>query len=190
MSPTRRYPAEAVSPADEAWEIIRELVLDNERRREVSDALGMSFARAKALRRIYKAPSTMGELATTLGIDPPYMTIVVDDLERQGLVDAQAPPHRPPGQAGGSHRPGQRGGAAGPGHIEPPAGRAHGAARSRIGGAVARAAGSPARSGGRRDRLAQGVSPPPKRWCRRRRGLERRRRGRQMRASGSEPDHA
>ena len=55
-----------MSPADEAWEIMRELVLDNERRREVSDALGMSFARAKALRRIYKAPSTMGELATSL----------------------------------------------------------------------------------------------------------------------------
>jgi DNA-binding MarR family transcriptional regulator len=92
MSPSRRYPAEAKSPADEAWEIMRELVLDNERRREVSDALGMSFARAKALRRIYKAPGTMGELATTLGIDPPYMTIVVDDLERQGLVTRKPHP--------------------------------------------------------------------------------------------------
>jgi len=92
MSPSRRYPAEATSPADEAWEIMRELVLDNERRREVSDALGMSFARAKALRRIYKAPGTMGELATTLGIDPPYMTIVVDDLERQGLVTRKPHP--------------------------------------------------------------------------------------------------
>jgi DNA-binding MarR family transcriptional regulator len=86
MSPTKRYPTQPLSPADEAWEIMRELVLDNERRREVSDALGMSFARAKALRRIYKEPSTMGELATYLGIDAPYMTIVVDDLERQGLV--------------------------------------------------------------------------------------------------------
>jgi len=81
-----------MSPADEAWEIMRELVLDNERRREVSDALGMSFARAKALRRIYKAPSTMGELATFLGIDAPYMTIVVDDLERQGLVERKPHP--------------------------------------------------------------------------------------------------
>jgi DNA-binding MarR family transcriptional regulator len=92
MSPTKRYRAEAMSPADEAWEIMRELVLDNERRREVSDALGMSFARAKALRRIYKTPSTMGELATYLGIDPPYMTIVVDDLERQGLVERKPHP--------------------------------------------------------------------------------------------------
>ena len=92
MSPSKRYPAEAMSPADEAWDIMRELVLDNERRREVSDALGMSFARAKALRRIYKSPSTMGELATFLGIDPPYMTIVVDDLERQGLVERKPHP--------------------------------------------------------------------------------------------------
>jgi DNA-binding MarR family transcriptional regulator len=92
MSPTKRYPTEPRSAADEAWEIMRELVLDNERRREVTDALGMSFARAKALRRIYKAPSTMGELATFLGIDAPYMTIVVDDLERQGLVERKPHP--------------------------------------------------------------------------------------------------
>jgi DNA-binding MarR family transcriptional regulator len=78
--------------ADEAWDIMRELVLDNERRREVSDALGMSFGRLKALRRIDEAPSTMGELAATLGIDPPYTTIVVDDLERQGLVERKPHP--------------------------------------------------------------------------------------------------
>jgi DNA-binding MarR family transcriptional regulator len=78
--------ASASKAADEAWDIMRELVLDNERRREVSDALGMSFGRLKALRRIDTAPRTMGELATILGTDPPYMTIVVDDLERQGLV--------------------------------------------------------------------------------------------------------
>jgi DNA-binding MarR family transcriptional regulator len=75
----------------EAWDIMRELVLDNERRREVSDALGMTFARIKALRRIDQVPGSMGELASTLGIDRPYMTIVVDDLERQGLV--QRKPH-------------------------------------------------------------------------------------------------
>jgi DNA-binding MarR family transcriptional regulator len=72
--------------ADEAWDIMRELVLDNERRREVSDAVGLSFGRLRALRRIDKRPGTMGELATVLGTDPPYMTIVVDDLERLGLV--------------------------------------------------------------------------------------------------------
>jgi DNA-binding MarR family transcriptional regulator len=89
MSRTKSHPklAEGLgTAADEAWDIMRELVLDNERRREVSDAIGMSFGRLKALRRIDTAPRTMGELATILGIDPPYMTIVVDDLEQQGLV--------------------------------------------------------------------------------------------------------
>jgi DNA-binding MarR family transcriptional regulator len=101
MSRTKGSPAQAPpeakaaaesKAADEAWDIMRELVLDNERRREVSDALGMSFGRLKALRRIDVAPRTMGELATILGTDPPYMTIVVDDLERQGLVERQPHP--------------------------------------------------------------------------------------------------
>jgi DNA-binding MarR family transcriptional regulator len=69
-----------------AWELMRELVLNNERRREVSDVLGMSFSRAKALRYVAESAVPMGELATKLGIDAPYMTLVVDDLERQGLV--------------------------------------------------------------------------------------------------------
>jgi DNA-binding MarR family transcriptional regulator len=85
-------PAAPASAADEAWDIMRELVLDNERRREVSDAIGLSFGRLKALRRIDNAPRTMGELATILGIDPPYMTIVVDDLEEQGLVERKPHP--------------------------------------------------------------------------------------------------
>jgi DNA-binding MarR family transcriptional regulator len=64
-----------------------DLVLDNERRREVSEALGLTFGRAKALRRIARHPMTMGELAAKLGIDAPYATLVVDELERQGLVE-------------------------------------------------------------------------------------------------------
>ena len=87
-TPVPAPPAEA----DEAWDIMRELVLDNERRREVSDAIGMSFGRLKALRRIDVAPRTMGELAVILGTDPPYMTIVVDDLEQQGLVERKPHP--------------------------------------------------------------------------------------------------
>ena len=62
------------------------LVLDNDRRQRVSEALGMSFGRAKALRRIAVRSMPMGEFALLLGIDPPYMTLVVDDLEERGLV--------------------------------------------------------------------------------------------------------
>jgi DNA-binding MarR family transcriptional regulator len=69
-----------------------DLVLDNERRRAVSEAVGLSFGRIRALRRINRAPMTMGELATKLGIDAPYATLVVDDLERQGLVERRPHP--------------------------------------------------------------------------------------------------
>ena len=63
-----------------------DLVLDNERRREVADALGISFGRARAVRRLARRPMSMGELAAALGIDPPNATTVVDDLEALGLV--------------------------------------------------------------------------------------------------------
>jgi DNA-binding MarR family transcriptional regulator len=63
-----------------------DLVLSNERRREVSDALGMSFGRIKAIRRLAREPMALWELASTLGIDAPYATVVVDDLEAQELV--------------------------------------------------------------------------------------------------------
>ena len=52
----------------------------------------MTFGRIKALRRIARTPMTMGELATTLGIDAPYATLVVDELERQGLVERRPHP--------------------------------------------------------------------------------------------------
>ena len=73
--------------AARAWQAMRTLVLDRyDRRRSVCEALGMSFIRAKALRRIAGGPLTMRELAAGLGTDPPYTTVVVDDLERRGLV--------------------------------------------------------------------------------------------------------
>jgi DNA-binding MarR family transcriptional regulator len=72
--------------AREAWMLMSNLVLDNNRRREVSEALGISFARARALRRVARRPMSMGELAAALGIDPANATTVVDDLESSGLV--------------------------------------------------------------------------------------------------------
>jgi len=78
--------------ASRAWSIMSDLVLDNERRREVSDALGLSFGRIRALRRIAASPITMGEVAAALGIDAPYATLVVDELERQGLVERRPHP--------------------------------------------------------------------------------------------------
>jgi DNA-binding MarR family transcriptional regulator len=68
-----------------------DLVLDAERRREVSDALGISFGRVRALRRVARQPMSMSELATASGIDPPNATGLVDELESLGL--ARRRPH-------------------------------------------------------------------------------------------------
>lgn len=78
--------------AARAWQAMRTLVLDNDRRREVSDALGLSFIRAKALRRLAEGPTTLRELAAELIVDAPYTTVMVDDLERRGLVVRTAHP--------------------------------------------------------------------------------------------------
>jgi DNA-binding MarR family transcriptional regulator len=72
--------------AREVWLLMSDLVLDNERRRDVAEALGISFGRARTVRRLARRPMSMGELAGALGIDPPNATVVVDDLEALGLV--------------------------------------------------------------------------------------------------------
>src|SRR4051812_34606747 len=70
----------------EVWLLMSALVLDHERRREVSEGGGISSGRARTVRRLARRPMSMGELAAALGIDPPNATVVVDDLESLGLV--------------------------------------------------------------------------------------------------------
>jgi DNA-binding MarR family transcriptional regulator len=70
----------------EVWKLMSDLVLDHQRRRQVSEAVGLSFARTRAVRRVADKPTSMGELAAMLGIDRPNATVLVDDLEAQGLV--------------------------------------------------------------------------------------------------------
>ena len=72
--------------AREVWLTMSDLVLDNTRRREVTEALGMSFGRARAIRRLAREPLSMREFAATMGIEAPNATVVVDDLEAAGLV--------------------------------------------------------------------------------------------------------
>lgn len=78
--------------ARDVWLLMSDLVLDHQRRRAVSDAVGLSFSRARAVRRVARQPMSMGELADALGIDRPNLTAVVDDLERRGLVRRTAHP--------------------------------------------------------------------------------------------------
>jgi DNA-binding MarR family transcriptional regulator len=87
-------------PADDAasaisrdvWALLCDLVFDNVRRREVSDAVGLSFGRVRAIRRLARQPMSMRELAAALDIDPPNATTTVDELEALGLVRRQPHP--------------------------------------------------------------------------------------------------
>jgi DNA-binding MarR family transcriptional regulator len=73
--------------AESVWGRMRTLVLERyDVKAAACAALGMSFVRVKALRRISSAPVTMRDLAAVLASDPPYVTLIVDDLARRGLV--------------------------------------------------------------------------------------------------------
>ena len=94
---TARQPnAQSVPGADataqEVWLMMSDLVLDHERRRQVSEALGMSFSRARAVRYVARQPMSMKALASALNVDPPNVTVLVDELESQGLVRRQPHP--------------------------------------------------------------------------------------------------
>ena len=70
----------------QVWLLMSDLVPDQERRREVADATGISFGRSRAVRRIARRPMSMSELATALGIERSNATALVDELEALGLV--------------------------------------------------------------------------------------------------------
>jgi len=77
--------------ARRAWRAMSDIVLDHDRKVAVSETLGLSFARVRALRRLATQPHTLRALAERLAADPPYVTLMVDDLEERGLV--QRKPH-------------------------------------------------------------------------------------------------
>jgi DNA-binding MarR family transcriptional regulator len=83
--------------AREVWMLMSDLVLDNQRRREVSGAVGLSFGRMRAVRHVARRPMSMGELAGALGIDPPNASVLVTELESLGLMRRR--PHPTDGRA-------------------------------------------------------------------------------------------
>jgi DNA-binding MarR family transcriptional regulator len=79
--------------AERVYAVMRRLVLESDdRKQRVADTLGMSFSRGRALRALMDGPVRMSELAGRLLTDKPYTTVVVDDLERRGLVVREADP--------------------------------------------------------------------------------------------------
>jgi DNA-binding MarR family transcriptional regulator len=77
--------------ARRAWRAMSDIVLADDRKVAASEALGLSFARVRALRALGAQPHTLRALAERLLADPPYITLIVDDLEERGLV--QRTPH-------------------------------------------------------------------------------------------------
>ena len=84
-----------IAPAEEqraelaarSWSRLRTLVLElHDHRKEVSAAMELGFIRAKALIRVAADPCKLRDLAVRLGTDAPYTTLIVDDLEKRGLV--------------------------------------------------------------------------------------------------------
>jgi DNA-binding MarR family transcriptional regulator len=76
-----------------AWDRIRTMVYDDNRRGEVSSSLGLSWVKVKALRRLQAGPMAMSELAEALITDKPYITQIIDKLESLGLVTRSVDPH-------------------------------------------------------------------------------------------------
>ena len=70
----------------DVWGRMRALVLRKDMRNEVAEQLGLSFAKARALRRLLTRPLVMRKLAEKLSTDKPYATLIVDQLEELGLV--------------------------------------------------------------------------------------------------------
>jgi DNA-binding MarR family transcriptional regulator len=78
--------------ARRAWHAMSEIALDRDRKIAVSTALGLSWTRVLALRRLATQAHTQRELAERLAADPPYVTLIVDDLESHGLVTRRPHP--------------------------------------------------------------------------------------------------
>ena len=75
------------SDASRAHAAMSHLVLEQrDPRQAVADATGVSFSRARVLRRLLNGPAKMSDLAARLGTDKPYLTLMVDDLVQRGLV--------------------------------------------------------------------------------------------------------
>jgi DNA-binding MarR family transcriptional regulator len=86
-----RRPAPA-TVAEDVWRTIAELVRAQDRKDEACAAVGISFFRLRALRRLVDRPMTLRELAVACGVDPPYATVMVDDLQAKGYVTREPHP--------------------------------------------------------------------------------------------------
>jgi len=88
MRRSGRYGAAPRSEAERSWGLLVELVMETrgEWRRQVAEATGLPFSRARALWRLERGPRTLAELAEDMGTDAPAATVLINALESRGLV--------------------------------------------------------------------------------------------------------
>ena len=86
--------ANSGSEADRIWQIMVGLVWETrgEWRRNVSDATGVPFSRARILWRLLDAPMTLKQIADETSNDAPATTVAINDLENRGLVERNPHP--------------------------------------------------------------------------------------------------
>jgi DNA-binding MarR family transcriptional regulator len=84
-----------------AWRAMSDIAHDLDRKLAVCEALDLSWARVLALRRLATQPYTLRALAERLAADPPYVTLIVDDLEERGLVERKPHPEDRRAKLGG-----------------------------------------------------------------------------------------
>ena len=94
MSRIFRYDTAGRSGAEAAWRLLVELVMETrgEWRRQVTEATGLPFSRARALWRLEHGPLSLTELAQDMAIDAPAATVLINALESHGLVKRKAHP--------------------------------------------------------------------------------------------------
>jgi DNA-binding MarR family transcriptional regulator len=85
--------ADIGTPADHElarsiWEIMSDFVHRHDPGDELRQALGLGrgSGRVRALMHLADGPLTLAELAQQLGIDPPYATVIANELQALGLL--------------------------------------------------------------------------------------------------------
>jgi DNA-binding MarR family transcriptional regulator len=80
--------------AARAWSDLQAFVAAQDRRRELREALdlGRGTGRVSVLLELTRGPMTLRDIAEANGVDAPYATVIVDKLERRGLVLRTAHP--------------------------------------------------------------------------------------------------
>ena len=84
----------AQQDAERAWHILVSLVMESrgDWRRRVSETTGLPFSRVRALKRVKDQPRALSELALEMGTDAPAATVIINDLEKRGLVERKPHP--------------------------------------------------------------------------------------------------